>query len=692
MFSQNKMLTVAVCTHNRGHLLEPLVEELVKQELETPLEILLVDNSTNKTDTDAADNLARIPQVRVVHSTPPGLSRARNTAIENCRTDIIAFLDDDALPLKGWAQSILAPFDEPEITFIAGPIIPIWPEGGRPHWVPDQFIGCLSALDLGNTDKKLTKHEYAFGANMAFRLDALREIGGFDTAIGRSGTTSLLSEEEVDVQDKMRLRGGVGYYAAKARVHHKVDDERLSRHWFLSRMAWQGVSVALRNSNSGQDTLLANLQQAADKCGLSELPAFFLNESDPEILGGRLSLVQYLVTYLLKAKSFQDISTDGFYTSKNDGKSDDVAQEAKEYHPSTAVPSSTQYLFFDSRPGHHYLYDLYGKIPNSQLVVAEMNQWEGNEGRDIDILERSVLTNVKAVIILTLDPYLFGPNFPYAYEMIKRQSAKRRVYGILHKLPESAQNIERLTRVAPHINLILLDENLVGLVRELVRSQKVFYLPHHAVLGRYLTGKDVARTRRQLPQDKIIISMLGEIREGKGLERLFDALPHLPAIVKHNALFLVVGKAKQMEPNEISNAFLREGVLARVVTGSKGEGYKLVPSPELADYVSASDVGLFLFEKSQKLCMSGMLSNYVMCDIPIIASADSILGQCAEKQRLGWVTDVSDPAGLADTLAHVVKSMLEGKPPSESSAQVKQKLTDSSVMQDLQALMQTGKI
>lgn len=320
MHLNDKQLTVAICTHNRGQLLKPLIDKLLLQRQKSYFDILLVDNSTNEEDKIVVDEISKISEVSVIYSSPPSLSIARNIAYENCNTEVVAYIDDDAMPFDGWSESICAPFQDKEVGFVAGPIIPIWPKGGRPDWVPEQFIGCLTVLNLGAADKKLEDYEHAYGANMAFRVSALKEASGFNTSLGGAGGNTLLSNEEVEVQDKLRKRNFIGFYANKASVHYLVEPERLIRHWFLSRMAWHGVSTALQDIQLDQHALLYELKKAAEKCGLNNLPALLLNKSESEAFGDVLELVRAVFTYLLRAKSMSDLSSDSFrQLEANDG-------------------------------------------------------------------------------------------------------------------------------------------------------------------------------------------------------------------------------------------------------------------------------------------------------------------------------------------------------------------------------------
>ena len=89
------------------------------------------------------------------------------------------------------------------------------------------------------------------GANMAFHRDALLELGGFDTNLGRKGST-LLSGEEAAIVHRLRQRGLPVYYCGRAVVWHAVPPARRRRRWLWKRMFWDGASQPLLDSGPGR--------------------------------------------------------------------------------------------------------------------------------------------------------------------------------------------------------------------------------------------------------------------------------------------------------------------------------------------------------------------------------------------------------------------------------------------------------
>ena len=118
----------------------------------------------------------------------------------------------------------------------------------RPEWLSDEQLGQLSMADFSERDVFL--HEYdkpiwLVGANICFRLQILKEIGGFDTHLGRKGGTGTLLSGEEDLAVREVRKKYSALYTPDCIVNHIVDPSRLNQSWFVKRVAWQAVSNVL---------------------------------------------------------------------------------------------------------------------------------------------------------------------------------------------------------------------------------------------------------------------------------------------------------------------------------------------------------------------------------------------------------------------------------------------------------------
>ncbi len=246
-------LSVVVCTHARPDYLAACLEGLTRQDL-SDIEVLVVDSASPPSAAAEIARLASGAGARLIRSDRPGLSRARNLGLAQASAPWTAWLDDDAVPESDWARRLVEAASRlpPAGAAIGGRILPRW-EAPLPGWWPDSLRGVLTIVEWdgsGEPGHDTPAGVEVYGANMAFRTEALRAVGGFPEELGRVGR-KLLSGEEVEVIERLRARGGRVFYDGAVTVHHSIQSERLRPEWLLSRLHWQGVTDGLRDCRGG---------------------------------------------------------------------------------------------------------------------------------------------------------------------------------------------------------------------------------------------------------------------------------------------------------------------------------------------------------------------------------------------------------------------------------------------------------
>jgi GT2 family glycosyltransferase len=232
-------LSVVVCTHGRPADLERCLRALAA--LEDEVEAIVVDSASSP---PVAPVVARFPGVRSLYEPEPGLSRARNRGIAAATGELVAFVDDDATPAPDWAGRIVAAFERDErIGCVGGTCRPRF-EAPRPRWLSDRLLQFAGITRIGTEPREArSSAEWPFGANVAFRAEALRAAGGFSEALGRVGA-SLLSGEESALIETVRGQGWRIWLEPAAVVDHTVHAERCRSGYYWRRLWWAGVTRA----------------------------------------------------------------------------------------------------------------------------------------------------------------------------------------------------------------------------------------------------------------------------------------------------------------------------------------------------------------------------------------------------------------------------------------------------------------
>jgi GT2 family glycosyltransferase len=185
-----------------------------------------------------------------------GLSGARNTGIRAATAEVVAFMDEDAVPARDWLHWLAAGYTDGSVLGVGGAIAPMW-VGGRPRWFPDEFDWVVGCTYRGMPEQAAPVRNL-IGCNMSFRRELFAALGGFRDGIGRIGSHPVGCEEtELCIRAGRLWPSGVFVYQPQARVFHRVPAQRATWQYFRSRCFYEGRSKALVAQLAGQKAGLA---------------------------------------------------------------------------------------------------------------------------------------------------------------------------------------------------------------------------------------------------------------------------------------------------------------------------------------------------------------------------------------------------------------------------------------------------
>jgi GT2 family glycosyltransferase len=260
-------LSVVICTHNRPDDLARCLEALAA--IAEPLEVVVVDSASDPPCEELVRSYSgRIGGLRYVREERPGHSRARNRGIAECEGELVAFLDDDAAPRADWARALVHAFEhDPAIGCVGGACLPAFLDCERPAWLSDRLLQFAAITRFGCEPREArSSAEWPFGANMAFRREALERAGPFSERLGRE-RGNLLSGDDSALVEAVQRAGFRVWLEPRAIVDHAVHAERCSSRYYWRRLWWQGITRA-RQANSQLGTGLRMLAAAPVRLGL----------------------------------------------------------------------------------------------------------------------------------------------------------------------------------------------------------------------------------------------------------------------------------------------------------------------------------------------------------------------------------------------------------------------------------------
>ncbi|HTL86450.1 MAG TPA: glycosyltransferase [Acidimicrobiia bacterium] len=222
-------VSVIIATRDRPEELRRALDSVLALRYDA-FEVVVVDNAsaTGETAKVVASYMQRDERVRYIFEPRPGLAQAHNTGLQIALGSIVAFTDDDVVVDQRWVEAIVTAFgDDQRVACVTGMILPLEIETQSQEWIERAF-GFGKGLVTKRFDLEDYKpHDPLFpfaagtfgsGANMAFRAGPLREIGGFDPALG-AGTLARGGDDLAAFFDLV-VRGFALVYEPGAIVRH----------------------------------------------------------------------------------------------------------------------------------------------------------------------------------------------------------------------------------------------------------------------------------------------------------------------------------------------------------------------------------------------------------------------------------------------------------------------------------------
>jgi len=165
-------------------------------------------------------------------------------------------------------------------------------------------------------------------------------------------------------------------------------------------------------------------------------------------------------------------------------------------------------------------------------------------------------------------------------------------------------------------------------------------------LYKELIKKDIFRETLNISQDKTIFLYQGGLSSGRGIEILLEAFK-LMDNYENNSVIVFMGYGvleeviKQAE-NNYDNIYFHDAVSPNV----------------LLEYTSSADFGILFYENSclnHYYCSPNKMFEYIMAEIPVIASNLYEMKRLVENNNIGVVAKQNTPQGLQEAIKQAMK-------------------------------------
>ncbi len=258
-------ISIVINTYNRAASLRQTLDSL-RYQVYDRFEVIVVNGpSTDDTEAVLAEFAGR---VRVAHCPAVNLSKSRNVGIAAASGEVVAFLDDDAIPDPYWLVQLAAGYDSERIGGVGGVVY---------DYTGYSFQFAASVTDrVGNSRYDVKPPYWGYllpggdqfvhlqGTNASFRRRCLEEIGGFDEEIEYFLDETQVCLQLVDHGHQLRLLDC-------AAVYHKFLPSHLRNELKLFRKPFPAIknkcyfALRARLPATPVEEVLAKCHEFADR-------------------------------------------------------------------------------------------------------------------------------------------------------------------------------------------------------------------------------------------------------------------------------------------------------------------------------------------------------------------------------------------------------------------------------------------
>lgn len=177
-------------------------------------------------------------------------AKKRDLGIKHAKGEIIAFIDDDAYPVKYWLKAAMVNFTDPEVAAVGGPAITP-PNDTFSQQVSGKIYSSL--MVSGNfvyryIPKAKREVEDLPSCNFIVRKDAIEELGGFNTSFWPGEDTKLCLDIVHKLGKKIIYDPGVLVYHHRRKIFkahlNQIANYALHRGYFVRKFPETSLKLA----------------------------------------------------------------------------------------------------------------------------------------------------------------------------------------------------------------------------------------------------------------------------------------------------------------------------------------------------------------------------------------------------------------------------------------------------------------
>jgi len=208
------MITVFICTYNRGNLINGALKSIIKHQTQKPNEIIVVNGGGENDCQEFLEKWKKeFLQLKIIKTKNNNLAASRNIGLPHCRGDLILQTDDDARPFPNWIEEMVkAHKNNPDCGVIGGQVI----DASRGN-----FLSKIADIATFPDHKTIQKVRSVPGVNSSYKKEVIELVGKYDETLFRG--------EDVDFNWRAIQIGWDVLFCPEIKVKH------------LHRPTWKGL-------------------------------------------------------------------------------------------------------------------------------------------------------------------------------------------------------------------------------------------------------------------------------------------------------------------------------------------------------------------------------------------------------------------------------------------------------------------
>jgi cellulose synthase/poly-beta-1,6-N-acetylglucosamine synthase-like glycosyltransferase len=172
----NPKVSIIIPAFNEENYISKCIEACLSQDYNN-YEIIVIDNAS----TDKTFETSSKYKIKVIKENRKGTLWARQCGLENSDGELIATIDADCIPVKGWLSSGVKHFKDEKVSGLSGPYLYF----DAPFFEKNLILICMKYVysTVNFLQRKTGNGGITIGGNTMLRKDLFIKAGGYTTSI-----------------------------------------------------------------------------------------------------------------------------------------------------------------------------------------------------------------------------------------------------------------------------------------------------------------------------------------------------------------------------------------------------------------------------------------------------------------------------------------------------------------------------